>query len=98
MRALEGRMEKRLLLDMLAYLLWNKDTLYELSPHHLRFGKKLYAEVLNELKEEAELDSINVRAFGLMNMECEEVGKIYFQEKRLEAIEQLLEKRFAEII
>ncbi len=92
MYVLSGNIDKRHLLDMIAYLLWQEETEHELSNSHIKFGKKLYREVLNTLKDEAQQwkNSKYKNEFGDINLECQDLGNLFFLEKRLERLEQRL--------
>jgi hypothetical protein len=95
MDALNSNVEKKNLLDMLALLLWEEKTAHELSPYHIKFGKKLYKEILADLKSRAAYwreTSPDRYDFGTLNMGCRDLSDLYFLEKRLELIEQ----KFAE--
>ena len=95
MDTLESTMGKKNLLDMLAYLLWEESAARELSDNHIKFGKKLYKEVLAELKSQASYwqnTSPSRFDFGTLNVGCQDLGNLYSMEKRLE----LLERRLAE--
>ncbi len=93
---LDGRLQKQLFLDLLAFLLWNEETPDELTPHHLRFGVKLYEEVLTEMKKETVSNGKRVDIFGFLNLECEKIGTICSLEKRLDVLKELLEERLVE--
>jgi hypothetical protein len=93
MDALNSNVEKKHLLDMLALLLWEEKTAHELSPFHIKFGKRLYKEILLNLKSQTEYwqsTSPDRYDFGTLNMGCRDLSDLYFLEKRLELIEQRL--------
>lgn len=92
MHILSDDVDKRYLLDMIAYLLWHEETEYELSSSHIKFGKKLYREVLDTLKNDSQQwkASKNRNEFGNINLECQEMGNLFFLEKRLEKLEHML--------
>ncbi len=93
MNALNSNVDKKHLLDMLALLLWEDKTAHELSPFHIKFGKKLYKEILADLKSQAaywQNISSDRYDFGTLNMGCQDLSNLYFEEKRLELIEQRL--------
>lgn len=95
MDALNCNVGKKNLLDMLALLLWEEKTAHELSPFHINFGKRLYKEVLADLKSQTAYwqdTSPDRYDFGTLNMGCRDLSDLYFLEKRLELIEQ----KFAE--
>ena len=96
MDALESNIGKKNLLDLLAYLLWEENTAQELSVFHIDFGKRLYKEILEELKRQAahwQNISPNRYDFGTLNLGCQDLGNLFFLEKRLEMIEQRLAER-----
>lgn len=96
MEALESSMDKKNLLDMLAYLLWEESTARELSEHHIKFGKKLYKEILAELKIQAaywQNTSPSRFDFGTLNLGCQDLSNLFFLEKRLEMLERRLAER-----
>jgi len=93
MDALNSNAEKKNLLDILALLLWEEKTSHELSPYHIKFGKRLYKEILADLKSRAaywQETSLERYDFGTLNMGCRDLSDLYFLEKRLELIEQRL--------
>lgn len=93
MDALNSNVNKMHLLDMLALLLWEEKTFHELSPFHIKFGKRLYKEILADLKSRAaywQNASPNSYDFDTLNMGCRNLSDLYFLEKRLELIEQRL--------
>jgi hypothetical protein len=95
MDALNCNAGKKYLLDMLALLLWEEKTAHELSPFHIKFGKRLYKEILTDLKSRAaywQETSPDRYDFGTLNMGCRDLSDLYFLEKRLELIDQ----KFAE--
>lgn len=95
MYALDCNLNKKNLLDLLAYVLWEENTANELSDFHIRFGQRLYKEILQELKGQAQQwrNSTYQDSFGDINLECQDLGNLFFLEKRLEMIEQRLEER-----
>ena len=93
MEALNRNVDKKHLLDMLALLLWEEKTLYELSPFHIQLGKRLYKEILADLKSRVaywQNTSSDRCDFGTLNTGCRDLSDLYFLEKRLELIEQRL--------
>ncbi len=91
MDALDTRSEKMHLLDMLAFLLWEEKTSHELSPFHIQLGKKLYKNILDELKSQAAYWHVTAPDrydYGTLNIGCQYLSSLYFLEKRLELIEQ----------
>ncbi len=96
LHGIDGVFEKKYLLDMLAYLLWNENTPHELSGRHIPLAKGLYKEILEGMKKEVHLCCVNTEDFGFMDAECQELGTVYFLEKRLEVIEWCLEERLKE--
>ncbi len=95
MNALDCNLSKKNLLDLLAYVLWEENAAHELSSFHLRFGQRLYKEILQELKSQARQwqTSAYRDSFGNINLECQDLGDLFFLEKRLEMIEQRLQGR-----
>ncbi len=96
MNILDSKLEKKHMLDMLAFLLWEEKTAYELSPFHIKLGKKLYKEILADLKSQAAYWHVTTPDrydFGTLNIGCQDLGDLHFLEKRLELIEQ----KFTEI-
>lgn len=91
--ALEGILEKRYLLVLLVYLLWNEKIAFELSFSHVHLGKRLYKEVLEELKKKfSAWEKEGGARFDELNLICQELGHLYFLEKRLEKIEHKLKE------
>ena len=93
MNALSSNADKKHLLDMLALLLWEEKTAHELSPLHIKLGKKLYKEILAGLKSQAaywQNTSPERYDFGTLNLGCQDLSNLHFLEKRLELIEQRL--------
>ncbi len=70
----------------------NKNDRYELSNSHIKFGKKLDREILDTLKNDMqEWKTSKYRSeFGNINLECQEMGNLFFLEKRLEKPEHML--------
>ena len=96
MNALERYMDKRNCLDMLAYLLCDENLAHELGYNCIDLSIKLYKEILNELKKEAEQwgnEPSPRNNFGVICVECQELASLFFLEKRLEMIEQNLTKK-----
>lgn len=92
MDALESNLDKKYLLDLLAYLLWEEKTAHELSFSHINLCKRLYQEILQELKNQAAhwKNSSHQDDFGAINLQCQDLGNLFFLEKRLELIEERL--------
>jgi hypothetical protein len=93
MNVLNCNVDKKHLLDMLALLLWGEKTSHELSPFYVKFGKRLYKEILADLKNQIAYRqniSLNNYDFCALNMKCQDLSDLYFLEKRLELIEQKL--------
>ncbi len=92
MHILSDNIDKRYLLDMIACLLWYEGIEYELSNSHIKFGKKLYREILDTLKNDVQdwKTSKYRSEFGNINLECQEMGNLFFLEKRLEKLEHML--------
>ena len=91
MDVLDSKSEKKHLLDMLAFLLWEEKTSHELSPFHIKLGKRLYKEILADLKNQAAYWHVTAPDhydFGTLNIGCRDLSDLYFLEKRLELIEQ----------
>ncbi len=96
MDALDSNMDKKYLLDMLAYLLWDDKTAHEFGFLHINLCKKIYKEILEELKRQAahwQNSSPGRNDFGTINLECQDLGNLFFLEKRLEMIEERIAKR-----
>ncbi len=94
LHGIDGTIQKRYLLDILAYFLWDENAHLELSQRHVPFGKKLYKEILEGMKKDICYGN-DVEDFACMDMECHELGTIYSLEKRLEKIEQVFAKKLA---
>jgi len=91
MDVLDSKSEKIHLLDMLAILLWEEKTARELSPYQIKLGKRLYTEILADLKNQAAYWHVTAPDhydFGTLNIGCRSLSELYFLEKRLELIEQ----------
>lgn len=91
MNILESKSEKLSLLDMLAVLLWEEKIVRELSPYQIKLGKRLYTEILADLKNQAAYWHVTAPDhydFGTLNIGCRDLSNLYFLEKRLELIEQ----------
>lgn len=84
--------DKKNLLDVLAYLLWDKDTDREYIFWHIELCKRLYIAIVrdfrNQLAQKPKEDDIHI-----INAESFDLGMISFLEKRLMLIEERLEKR-----
>ncbi len=96
MNALERHMDKRNCLDMLAYLLCDKNLEYELGSNCVDLNIKLYKEILEDLKKQAEqwqVEPLDEFDFGVISIKCQEMASLFFLEKRLEMIEQFLAKK-----
>ena len=52
MDALDCNVDKKHLLDILALLLWGENTTLEVTPFDSRFMKRLYKEILADLKSQ----------------------------------------------
>lgn len=97
MDILESKAEKRNLLDMLAILLWEEKTVRELDLYQIKLGKRLYTEILADLKNEAAYWQVTAPEHydvGTLNIGCRSLSDLYFLEKRLELIEQ----KFANLV
>jgi len=92
---LDSDVDKKSLLDILAYLLWEEKATNELSMFHIDFTKSLYKKILEEIKRQVEQwqDSSYRDDFSSINLECRDMSDLFFLEKRLEKIEQILTER-----
>ena len=96
MHALDRYMDKRNCLDMLAYLLCDNNLAHELDPNCIDLSIRLYKEILDDLKKQAEQWENEPSArdnFGLICFECQELASLFFLEKRLEKIEHNLTEK-----
>lgn len=93
LHGIDSAFERRCLLDILAYFLWDEQVASFFSGRHVPFAKEIYKEILEKMKKEAQLNSVNTEDFGFMDMECQELGTVFFLEKRLEIIEQRFKER-----
>ena len=96
MNALESHMDKRNCLDMLAYLLCDKNLAHELGSNCINLNIKLCKEILEDLKIQAEqwqVETLEEFDYGVISIKCQEMASLFFLEKRLEMIEQLLTKK-----
>ena len=96
MNALESHMDKRNCLDMLAYLLCDKNLTHELGSNCVNLNIKLCKEILEDLKIQAEQWQVETQEefdYGVISIKCQEMASLFFLEKRLEMIEQLLTKK-----
>ncbi len=81
---------------MLAYLLCDENLTYELGSNCIDLNIKLYKEILEDLKKQAEqwqVEPLDEFDFGVISIKCQEMASLFFLEKRLEMIEQLLTKK-----
>ncbi len=81
---------------MLAYLLCDENFAYELGSNCIDLNIKLYKEILEDLKKQAEqwqVEPLDEFDFGVISIKCQEMASLFFLEKRLEMIEQLLTKK-----
>ncbi len=84
--------QKKEILDILAYLLWDKSTNHEYMIGRTELCKRLYIEIMRDLREQvAQLPSQDV--IKAINAESFDSGMIMFLEKRLDLIEEFTEKR-----
>jgi len=93
---LENHMDKRNCLDMLAYLLCDENLAHELGANCIDLNVKLYKEILEDLKKQAEqwqVESQEEFDYGVISIKCQEMASLFFLEKRLEMIEHLLAKK-----
>ena len=84
MDALDCNVDKKHLLDILALLLWGSTT----SPSDTRFMKRLYKEILADLKNQIAYRHNSPDDYEALNMKCQDLSDLYFLEKRLEFIEE----------
>lgn len=92
MDTLNCNADKKQLLDILALLLWGEKTPPESSPFDIKFMKRLYKEILADLKSQIAYRHSTPDDYETLNMKCRDLSDLYFLEKRLE----LIEERFAE--
>lgn len=95
MKALENHIDKRNCLDMLAYLLCDNNLAQELGSNCIDLNIKLCKEILESLKLEAEQWQVEPKDeldFGIISIKCQQMASLFFLEKRLEMIKQLLAK------
>ena len=89
MDTLSCNVDKKQLLDILALLLWGeKDS--EISPFDIKFVKRLYKEILADLKSQIASRHSTLDDYKTLNMRCRDLSDLYFLEKRLELIEESL--------
>jgi len=91
LRVLDGKIDKRYFLDMMAYLLCDQSFAYELGHSHVNLCLKLYKEVLAELKNQLEQDLTiagGLDDFAMISLECRELADLFCMEKKLELIEE----------
>lgn len=89
-------MDKRNCLDMLAYLLCDKNLAHELGSKCVNLNIKLCKEILEDLKIQAKQWQVETQEefdYGVISIKCQEMASLFFLEKRLEMIEQLLVKK-----
>jgi hypothetical protein len=102
MYLLDDPWRKTMLLDILAYFLWDKKTAKVLSSFHPNFGKELYKEILKEMKRD--FSTMNERKKELggtlddldledVNLQCKRQAELFFLEERLALIEERLSTR-----
>ena len=92
MDALGCNVDKKHLLDILALLLWGENTTLEVTPFDSRFMKRLYKEILADLKSQIAYRHNAPNDYEALNIKCRDLSDLYFLEKRLE----LIEERFVE--
>ena len=81
---------------MLAYLLCDKNLVDELGSNCVNLNIKLCKEILEDLKIQAEqwqVETLEEFDYGVISIKCQEMASLFFLEKRLEMIEQLLTKK-----
>ena len=88
MDALDSNVDKKHLLDILALLLWEGNTTLEVSSFDTRFMKRLYKEILVDLKSQIECRHSAPDDYETLSMKCRDLSDLYFLEKRLELIEE----------
>ena len=88
MDALDCNIDKKHLLDILALLLWGENTTLEVSTSDTRFMKRLYKEILADLKNQIAYRHNSPDDYEALNMKCRDLSDVYFLEKRLEFIEE----------
>lgn len=70
MDALGCNVDKKHLLDILAFLLWGENATLEVSPSDTRFMKKLYKEILADLKNQIAYRHNSPDDYEALNMKC----------------------------
>ncbi|MGI6318295.1 MAG: hypothetical protein ACOX1J_06135 [Dethiobacteria bacterium] len=99
MYLLDDPWRKNMLLDILAYFLWDKKTAKFFSSFHSDFGKKLYQEILKEMKKDFSIMNERKKELGRtlddldiedVNLQCKRKSELYFLEERLALIEERL--------
>ena len=81
---------------MLAYLLCDKNLAHELGSNCVNLNIKLCKEILEDLKIQAKKWQVEPQDefdYGVISIKCQELASLFFLEKRLEMIEQLLTKK-----
>ena len=84
--------DKKNLLDVLAFLLWDKDIDPEYIFWNIELCKRLYKAIVQDFKSQLALKVLedDIRA---INSECYDLATIFFMEKRLDLIEERLSQR-----
>jgi len=86
--------DKKSLLDILAYILWDEQMVNELGTCHIDLSERLYKEILSELRGQAEQHSVSCSdAFTTINLKCRSLGTLFYLEKRLEILKERLAER-----
>lgn len=91
MKVLDSKIDKRYILDLMAYLLCDQGFAYEFGCSHVNLCLKLYKEVLAELKNQLEQDLTiagGLSDFAMLSLECRELADLFYLEKKLELIEE----------
>ncbi|NLA27792.1 MAG: hypothetical protein GX878_10410 [Firmicutes bacterium] len=78
MDVLDCNVDKKHLLDILALLLWEEKTAPEVSPFDIEFMKRLYKEILVDLKSQIACRHSAPDNYETLNMRCRDLSDLYF--------------------
>ncbi len=87
---LEHNYEKKQLLDILSYVLWNENAKDVFGPSSAMFCTELYKDIVAEMKERAAKIQTSSQSFESIDLKCRHLGEVYALEKRLEIIEDTI--------